>query len=680
MFDLDNMSSIAPAEDDIYDPRTVLGDKYILPVRFGLEILDIFCSYVIDIDNESIPHASLENAKILFEILDKRPYLNNDSLRARLEYITLVLNARIDLNLDKKSLITQHVLMNCDPSLKEVIEEEVLKGPAKNQLANDTAKYVNNMVYENLSEGYSILYNQKLLDLFDKKENGYYKSLTDYTNDFKKLMNEINTNMQNIERYKREGEGFDLSAKTLLREAKKVYRDINKPSNRLKLGIQALNKMLNGGLEAGRSYLFVGITGVGKSIVLLSVANWIRKYNKLPKKKGIKQAVLFISQENSKNETFERLFNINVSGDDMRDISEEEFIQSIKNSDLMVSDDNINLIFKKYADREIGVSDIDCLIRDYERDGVEIVAVVQDYIEKLKPRQNYSELRHALGSNATELSELAKKWQIPVVTAAQMNRMASSIVDNAIANNKKNTTKLLGRSGIAEAWSMLTNVDAAILINREIDDTSDSEKQYLGFKLEKFRGKPGKDRVYVFLHPFDEQNAILLIPDIDTKPLSRARMEDFEPMHNPEVSSQHVSFDSATSDFRSNFIDIIDDNYKDTSQHYIDIMNKAEEVTNKMRMLQERENEIRRQRAKELKNGKYKLNDNNEIVIESRKKIIEYDDHGRVIIHSRNKNNTNNKNNKEEKGYIVIHSRKNMEKLKHDENFRIIIQSRKKVG
>ena len=448
---MDNMSSVSPTDDIMYDPRAVLGDKYILPVHFGLEILDIFCSYVIDIDNEYISHNALENAKVLFEILDKRSYMNNDSLKARLQYIELVLNARINLNLDKKSLINQHVLMNCDSTLKSIIEEEILKGPAKTQLNSDVAKYINDLVYENLSEGYSILYNQKLMDLFDKKENGYFKSLTDYTNAFKKLLNEINTNTRNIERYKREGKGFDLSEKTIIREAKKVYRDLTKPSNKLKTGIQALNKMLNGGFESGRSYVFMGLTGVGKSIVLLSIANWIRKYNKLPKKGNMKQAVLFISQENSKNETFERLFNLNINGTDIRELTEEDLIKNIRKSDMIVSDNDINLKFLEFSDREIGVTDIDAMIADYERDGVEIIAVVQDYIEKLRPKQNYSELRHALGSNATELSELAKKWQIPVITAAQLNRLASSVVDNAIANNKKNTTKLLGRQNVSEA-------------------------------------------------------------------------------------------------------------------------------------------------------------------------------------------------------------------------------------
>lgn len=193
---------------------------------------------------------------------------------------------------------------------------------------------------------------------------------------------------------------------------------------------------------------------------------------------------------------------------------------------------------------------------------------------------------------------------------------------------------------------MITNIDVAIIINREIDDTSDVEKQYLGFKLEKFRGKPNDDRIYVFLHPFDEENSISLIPDIDTKPLSRTRMEDFEPMKHPEVSSQHVSFEPMT-DFRSSFIDIIDDNYKDTSKHYINIMNKAEEVTAKMRKIQEKEREIKRQREKELKNSFQKR-----VIIQSRKDNYNRDDHGRIIISKREPVYYDNK------GRLIIHRNK----------------------
>ena len=47
-----------------------------------------------------------------------------------------------------------------------------------------------------------------------------------------------------------------------------VSKTLNAPSNKLKTGLQFLNKMLNGGLESGRSYLFMGVPGVGKTLWL----------------------------------------------------------------------------------------------------------------------------------------------------------------------------------------------------------------------------------------------------------------------------------------------------------------------------------------------------------------------------------------------------------------------------
>ena len=467
MFDLNDISSITPMENiPQYDPRSVFGEKYVFPIHFSLEILDIFCSYVMDSNNDEITHSALNNTKTLFEILDKRPYYNNDSLRARIEFISLALEAKIDLNVDKKSLIVSHILRNCTSSLKEIIETEILKGPAKVHLAKDVSKYINTVVYEYLMDGYSVIYNQKLIDLFDKKETGGFKTMSEYTEQFKKLMSDLNTSIQDIERFKREGRGFNLTKDNIVREAKKIRNKLKQPSNKLRTGLQYLNKMLNGGFESGRSYLFIGSTGVGKSIVLLSVANWIRKYNKLPKKDGMKQAVLFISQENSQVETFERLFNINVNGSNLQDISEEEMIQGMIDNGMCVtdSDNEINFEFKEYEDKEIGVGDIDKLISDYEREGVEIIAVVQDYIEKLRPRFKYSELRHSLGCVSTELSELAKHRNIPVISAAQLNRTANSIVNNAIVNNKKNTIKLLGKENISESWDMMKNTDVCIYL------------------------------------------------------------------------------------------------------------------------------------------------------------------------------------------------------------------------
>ena len=173
------------------------------------------------------------------------------------------------------------------------------------------------------------------------------------------------------------------------------------------------------------------------------------------------------------------------------------------------------------------------------------------------------------------------------------------------------------------AWDMMKNVDAAIIINREIDDTSDIERQYMGFKLEKFRGKPNKDRLYVFLHPFDENNGILLNADIDGKPLSRLRMEDFNPLNSsqPLISSGKPSFSDYTessNEFIESLKDIITDDYTDSAKNYVDVYKNAEEASNRMKRLQQMENDLRERRKRELKEGQYLKDENNRIIIGKR--------------------------------------------------------------
>lgn len=454
MFNLDYDSYGDKIIEDIkvYDPRST-GNIKVLPLNFTLDDLDTFCLYVNNLSCDAITHAALVNAKTMFEMLDKRPYMNNDSLKARLEYINLVLEARVDLNLSTKSLIKSHVLRNCDARLKDIIEEEIIKGLANSKITEATCKYLNTIIYENLIDGYSLVYSQKLMNLFDKKDLGQYKRITDFSKDLKNIVSDMENDIRRSEEYMREGKGFDLSSNNLTPKIKSIMKKLRAPSNKLKTGLQYLNRMLNGGFESGRSYLFMGVTGIGKSIILLSCALWIKKYNHLPKVNDMKQAVLFISQENSEDETFERLFNINTTGDDIREFTDDEIEEKLKESGIIVDDDDkdsINFIFKYYNDKEIGVDDIDELIDSYERQGVQIIAVVQDYIEKLKPKYKYNELRYTLGSIATEMSELAKKRKIPFISAAQLNRMAQSVIDNAVANNKTNTTKLLGKQNISE--------------------------------------------------------------------------------------------------------------------------------------------------------------------------------------------------------------------------------------
>lgn len=559
----------------VYDPRKDNNDQWLLPLNYNIEDMDMFCSYVMNM-SDTVSRSALTNLQTMFEIMDMRPYSNNDLMLSRIEFIKLALDARLNLELERKRLIITHIQRNCDKHYEDLIEN-IIENIQK--ISESSCKYINQTVFENLLEGYSMVYAKKLNKLFLKQDQGYYKTMKDFSADFKNLMASYQDTFYRIEKYNKSTNEFDLSVGNIKSKVKGFLKRIKAPSNKLKTGLQYLNRMFNGGLESGRSYLFMGVTGVGKSIVLLSVASWIAKYNVLPKPEGVKSlAVLFISQENSDIETFERYFNINATSGNIKDYDEDSLIDELMRNNLLLGDDSngINIVFKFFSDREIGVTDIDRMIADYEKDGIHIVAVVQDYIEKLNPKFKFTELRHALGSIATELSELAKKYNIPVISAAQLNRTASSTIDNAIANNKKNTTKLLGKQNVSESWDMMKNVDAAVIINREVDDRSGSEKEYLGFKLEKYRGKPSDDKIFLFLHPFDEHNGILLTPDIDTKPLSRTSIEDFEPMGGTTNNTPIKFYDDDS--FESDFIDLIDGDFKDNDKNYNDLLNAVNTI------------------------------------------------------------------------------------------------------
>ena len=175
MFDLD-YDNFQPSDNfhdvQVVDPRDH-GNNTILPLIYSIEDLDTFCEYVIDLKSEYLSRSALSNAKIMFDIMDKRPYFNNDSLKARLEYIQLVLEARIDKNLTTKRLIDSYVLRNCDSNLKDIIEEEIINGLSKIKLSDATCEYLTDIIFENLINGYSLGYSKKLMDLFDKKDSGY---------------------------------------------------------------------------------------------------------------------------------------------------------------------------------------------------------------------------------------------------------------------------------------------------------------------------------------------------------------------------------------------------------------------------------------------------------------------------------------------------------------------------
>lgn len=259
----------------------------------------------------------------------------------------------------------------------------------------------------------------------------------------------------------------------------------------------------------------------GKSQLLLKAALDIKKYNKVePKDPDKTPAVLVILMENNIDETVERLFNMCVTSDDIRNYSEKQIIKKLKEEGgLRITEkSNVDLVIKYYPNRSIDTNDLYGIIKDLDDSGTETIALVIDYVKRLKPAERANTEKEELKNITNELKTLANDLDIPVITAQQLNRTASSVVDAAVQNKKEDVTRLVGRDGVAGSWEIIENSDVVIIINQEVK--LDTEEVFLTFKLLKRRYRSSETneklkKLDYFNHPYEKGNTIKLIDDID---------------------------------------------------------------------------------------------------------------------------------------------------------------------
>ena len=170
------------------------------------------------------------------------------------------------------------------------------------------------------------------------------------------------------------------------------------------------------------------------------------------------------------------------------------------------------------SDLSIDTGDLYALIQDLDDEGVEVIALVLDYLKRIKPAERADTEKEELKNITNELRDLAIWFDIPVITAQQLNRSAASVIDAAIQANKADVTRLVGRDGIAGAWEIIENTDVLIIINRE--KKLNTGEVYLTFKLLKRRyGSMDDDELLreltYFNHPYVKGSGIKLVDDLE---------------------------------------------------------------------------------------------------------------------------------------------------------------------
>ena len=499
----------------IVDVKKIKLDK--IKIKFDITTLNMTIAFIFK-DTVLRNRKSMNNLYKIFSNIDTSKYENEPELINRIWVILKVLDARLFKNITTSDDYIIEVLK--DDKESDSAKESIVNEIPKLSITHDESKYLVNKYEDILRYGYIMTVLDIYKSFIDYIEDGNYKTYQQVEEDCYNLCSSFiniyreSKSMGSDNEFSLDADVFD----TVVEDAVKKLKDRNRI---FVTGIQRLNTLLSPGLLAKRLYMFMAFPSKGKSTMLLKMAIDIRRYNKVVPKQPDKQvAVLMLTLENDITETVERLYNMTTDTDDIRNYTPKQIQKKMKKQVKLelTEDNNINIIIKEYKNRELDTNDIYGIINDMNDQGVEVIALIIDYIKRIRPAEKGNSEKEELKNISNELKELAKFYDIPVITAQQLNRTGAAVVDAALQANKDDVTRLVGRDAIGGAWELLENADWTCIINQEIQQ--DTGKLFMTFKQlkKRYRSIEANDRLRrldYFNQPFEEGSEIRLVDDIE---------------------------------------------------------------------------------------------------------------------------------------------------------------------
>ena len=400
---------------------------------------------------------------------------------------------------------------------------------------------MNNMVSETLK--YSHVYNSvdNLMDICTRIKTSDYGSKADLVHEFEGAINSIQNDFRRSKNEDKNDIIFSLRDGYFEDSMYDTYNTLSSPRRKLVTGMQGMNDLLGGGFENGRCYVFFGLPGEGKSSTILNLVYQIKKYNKDYKTKDPtkRPCIILLTMENTVDETVERLFGIATRNNHMTDFTPDNAIEMLRSEgELYLTDESpIDIIIKFKPSNSVDTSYLYTLTEDLEDQGMEAIAMVQDYIGRIRSVEKYQDTRLEYGAIVDEFKVYAEIKDIPVISVAQLNRDASKHIDEGRKASKSDLVRLIGRSNISESILILNNIDGGFLLAPE--KTRDGDR-YLGIQRIKIRYKAG-DMEYIYL-PF-EKDTLRLHEDYGGLPSFKQTLREETPYNivNPGQSTYQTN-------------------------------------------------------------------------------------------------------------------------------------------
>lgn len=510
--------------------RTYVKSQAKVPIKFDLQSLDLMCSFVLS-ENRNVKRIQYINLRNLIAMLDLEMYINDQEAYKRIMFIRKGLEARLIKDLTNPVTIIKYINGG-------IMDDDIININTFVSLSNAEIEWLNETISNALNYSFIWMDADRAIELFTKFKAADYRSVSGIVDEIEAFVANLNTKFRKAKVAKATDQVFSLRDESFRNIVSEICTELNNQYRKLQTGMQGLNKLIGGGFENTRAYLFIGMTGVGKSMTLLDIAYQIKKYNKgyIPKDPTKTPCVVILSMENSVTETFQRLFQMAVGGDvNLQNYTPDEIMYMLKTTgELFLTDDSpIDIIIKFKPNRSEDTSYLYTLTEDLEDEGYEVICMIQDHVKRMKATTGQTDVRLELGDVVNEMKTFAMIKDIPLITVSHVNRDGVRVIDSSSTGNKVDLTRMLGAAFIGESMLMLDNIDFGCILNVEYDEEG---HKYAVFKGVKFRIQHEEDYI---CQPYEYDNDMKLQEDLYSDPVYRTTLSPVPVYQNNPQQLSH---------------------------------------------------------------------------------------------------------------------------------------------
>lgn len=363
-------------------------------------------------------------------------------------------------------------MANIDEEIKEYIQESIENEFFSEAQQEDYILYFavmgSNKVFRKrmayLNDAWEDL-NQSSLGEIMKNAKLYMEAVADLSRDSEELAKNTEDAKEYIIDTKNEEVSYGLD---------KIHEEILKSNdNRVRTNTY-MDNITNGGFAPEQLYAIGGISGGGKSLWLMNMAEEAsiamkREDFKIPN--GMTPAILYVNLEMSKAQLLERRvefyegdFSYILHGNDDGTTLQQRMTELLRSKG-----SNIPVIYltEDSTNRTFTINQLRTAIQRYERLGFKIVAFFSDYLDKFNFDANSApserERDEPITLKAYDHKAIAKEFKIPVITGFQLNTAAEEGLKGKLKRARyEDILKIANSSMIGKARS-LTNVPDMIL-------------------------------------------------------------------------------------------------------------------------------------------------------------------------------------------------------------------------